>query len=299
MANNIVIEKNNINIKSKIYDYFTITKPRVMLLSIFTAYTGAVIAASSIMSFNIFLVMISVAIGAGSAGAFNMALEDNTDSMMDRTKNRPVAAKTIKKQDAIFFGAFLMFVSLFIMLFVSFYAFCLLLFNILFYSVFYTLYLKKHTVHNIVIGGIAGSMPPVISYVAITNQMDIICGLLFLIIFFWTPAHFWALSICFKSDYKNAKIPVMPNVMGDDYTKMNIIVYSILTCISIIAFLFVYNLSFLCSLILIAYGILFVKKSFDLFLKPDYNPMMFFKFSVIFLFVIFLAITTDVAVFLH
>ena len=144
MANNIIIGKNNINIKSTIYDYFAITKPRVMLLSIFTAYTGVVIAASSIMSFNIFLIMISVAIGSGSAGAFNMALEDNTDSMMDRTKNRPVAAKTIKKQDAILFGAFLMCISLFIMLFVSFYAFCLLLFNILFYSVLYVVFEKTY-----------------------------------------------------------------------------------------------------------------------------------------------------------
>lgn len=101
MANNIIIGKDNINIKSTVYDYFVITKPRVMLLSIFTAYTGVVIAASSIMSFNIFLVMISIAIGSGSAGAFNMALEGDTDSMMERTKNRPVAAKTIKKQDAI------------------------------------------------------------------------------------------------------------------------------------------------------------------------------------------------------
>ena len=210
-------------------DYFQLLKPRVMSLVVFTALTGLVVAPGSVNPFVGAIAVLCIAIGAGAAGAFNMALEGDTDALMRRTRGRPVAAGRLKKNDAMAFGVVLSIFSVMLLgMNTNWFAAGLLLMTIVYYAVFYTLMLKRRTPQNIVIGGAAGAFPPVIGWAAATGSAPWQAWLLFLIIFLWTPPHSWALALYSTGDYAKAGIPMMPVARGAKSTRLQILLYSLL-----------------------------------------------------------------------
>ena len=204
-------------------------KPRVMSLVIFTCAVGLLTSNSNINITEAMIGIILVALGAGAAGCLNMWYEADLDALMTRTCLRPIPTGKINKQQALIFGALLTVFSVGALnYFANFLSASLLLFTIFFYLFIYTIWLKKKTPQNIVIGGVAGSLPPVIGWAIATNSISLVSISLFLIIFFWTPSHFWALSLYKTDDYKKAKIPMMPLTHGIEKTKAYILIYSLL-----------------------------------------------------------------------
>ncbi len=204
-------------------------KPRVMSLVIFTCAVGLLTSNSNINISDAMIGIILVALGAGAAGCLNMWYESDLDALMTRTCLRPIPTGKINKEQALIFGILLTVFSVGALnYFINFLSASLLLFTIFFYLFVYTIWLKRKTPQNIVIGGIAGSLPPVIGWAIATNSISLVSISLFLIIFFWTPSHFWALSIYKADDYKKAKIPMMPLTDGIEKTKLYILIYSLL-----------------------------------------------------------------------
>jgi protoheme IX farnesyltransferase len=204
-------------------------KPRVMSLVIFTCAVGLLTSNSNINIIDAMIGIFLVALGAGAAGCLNMWYEADLDALMTRTCLRPIPTGKINKQQALIFGALLTVFSVGALnYFANFLSASLLLFTIFFYLFIYTIWLKKKTPQNIVIGGVAGSLPPVIGWAIATNSISLASISLFLIIFFWTPSHFWALSLYKTDDYKKAKIPMMPLTHGIEKTKAYILIYSLL-----------------------------------------------------------------------
>ena len=204
-------------------------KPRVMSLVIFTCAVGLLTSNSNINISDAMIGIILVAMGAGAAGCLNMWYESDIDALMTRTCLRPIPSGKINKEQALIFGILLTVFSVGALnYFTNFLSASLLLFTIFFYLFVYTIWLKRKTPQNIVIGGIAGSLPPVIGWAIATNSISLVSISLFLIIFFWTPSHFWALSLYKADDYKKAKIPMMPLTDGIEKTKLYILIYSLL-----------------------------------------------------------------------
>jgi len=204
-------------------------KPRVMSLVIFTCAVGLLTSNSNINITDAMIGITLVALGAGAAGCLNMWYEADLDALMTRTCLRPIPTGKINKQQALVFGTLLTVFSVSALnYFANSLSASLLLFTIFFYLFIYTIWLKKKTPQNIVIGGVAGSLPPVIGWAIATNSISLASISLFLIIFFWTPSHFWALSLYKTDDYKKAKIPMMPLTHGIEKTKAYILIYSLL-----------------------------------------------------------------------
>jgi protoheme IX farnesyltransferase len=209
-------------------DFFQLLKPRVMSLVIFTAVTGLVVAGGDLDWLSSAIAILCIAVGAGAAGALNMALEGETDALMRRTRGRPVAAGRVNKNDAMTFGVILSIFSVMLLgMTTNWLAGGLLLMTILYYAVFYTLLLKRRTPQNIVIGGAAGAFPPVIGWAAATGDAPWQAWLLFAIIFLWTPPHSWALALYSAGDYARAGIPMMPVARGAKSTRLQILIYSL------------------------------------------------------------------------
>tara|TARA_Y100000590_G_scaffold468030_1_gene649075 strand:- start:2587 stop:3423 length:837 start_codon:yes stop_codon:yes gene_type:complete len=204
-------------------------KPRVMSLVIFTCTVGLLIAPEKINFINATLSLFAVALGSGAAGALNMWYESDLDSLMTRTCLRPIPTGKLTKNQALVFGALSSLISIILLyIFSNFIAALLLAITILFYVFVYTIWLKRKTPQNIVIGGAAGALPPVIGWAISTNGISIEPIILFLIIFIWTPSHFWALSLYKADDYKKARIPMLPITSGIETTKLNILIYAII-----------------------------------------------------------------------
>ncbi|BBL53647.1 protoheme IX farnesyltransferase [Bartonella quintana] len=219
--------------KSGIYDYITLLKPRVMSLVVFTALVGLVVSPVSINPLYGFLAILCIAIGGGGAGVLNMWYDADIDAVMKRTRNRPIPSGKISSRKAFVFGMVLSMLSVLMMgKLINWFAAFFLAFTIFFYIVIYTIWLKRRTPQNIVIGGAAGAFPPMIGCAAATGTVNIESFLLFLIIFMWTPPHFWSLSLFSSLDYGAAGIPMMPNVRGERSTKKQILFYTILMTIS-------------------------------------------------------------------
>ena len=209
-------------------DYFSLLKPRVMSLVVFTAATGLVCADTPINPFLAFLAILCIAVGAGASGALNMAYDSDIDALMRRTRGRAVPAGIIGRAEAAAFGVVLALFSVMLMgLAVNFVAAGLLAFTIVFYALVYTVWLKRSTPQNIVIGGAAGALPPVVGWAAATGTAPLNAWLLFAIIFMWTPPHFWALSLYTSGDYAKAGVPMMPVVRGARSTRRQIFAYSL------------------------------------------------------------------------
>jgi heme o synthase len=228
-----VLDHNAIDINPRISeaevgDYIALLKPRVMSLVIFTALVGMAMAPGHFHPVLAFTSLLCIAVGAGASGALNMALEGDIDSKMSRTANRPIPRGRITRPEAMAFGLTLSFFSVMTLgILVNWVAGALLAFTIFFYVVIYTMGLKRWTAQNIVIGGAAGALPPVVAWAAVTGTVDVEPLLLFAIIFFWTPPHFWALALFRSDDYARAGIPMLPNVAGPDATRLQILLYTI------------------------------------------------------------------------
>ncbi|MCK1361440.1 heme o synthase [Bradyrhizobium sp. 199] len=228
-----VLDHNALDISPRISeaevgDYIALLKPRVMSLVIFTALVGMAMAPGHFHPVLAFTSLLCIAVGAGASGALNMALEGDIDSKMSRTQNRPIPRGRITRPEAIAFGMTLSFFSVMTLgILVNWIAGALLAFTIFFYVVIYTMGLKRWTAQNIVIGGAAGALPPVVAWAAVTGTVDVEPLLLFAIIFFWTPPHFWALALFRSDDYARAGIPMLPNVAGPDATRLQILLYTI------------------------------------------------------------------------
>ncbi|QPF91414.1 heme o synthase [Bradyrhizobium commune] len=228
-----VLDQNAIDLNPRISeaevgDYIALLKPRVMSLVIFTALVGMAMAPGHFHPVLAITSLLCIAVGAGASGALNMALEGDIDAKMSRTANRPIPRGRITRPEATAFGMTLAFFSVMTLgILVNWIAGALLAFTIFFYVVIYTMGLKRWTAQNIVIGGAAGALPPVVAWAAVTGTVDVEPLLLFAIIFFWTPPHFWALALFRSDDYARAGIPMLPNVAGPDATRLQILLYTI------------------------------------------------------------------------
>jgi protoheme IX farnesyltransferase len=215
--------------EASVGDYLALLKPRVMSLVVFTALVGLMIAPGTIHPVLGFTALLCIAIGAGAAGALNMWYDADIDAVMSRTSARPIPRGRIAPGEAAGFGMTLAVFSVAVLgLLVSWLAAAMLAFTIFFYAVVYTMWLKRRTPQNIVIGGAAGAFPPMIGWAAVTGGISLEPMLLFLIVFLWTPPHFWALSLTRTDDYARARVPMLPVVAGAKETRRQILLYSIL-----------------------------------------------------------------------
>jgi len=237
-----VIENNAIELSSpriseaEVADYIALLKPRVMSLVIFTALVGLMIAPGHVHPVLAFTSILCIAVGAGASGALNMALEGDIDALMSRTANRPIPRGRVTRPEALAFGMTLAFFAVMTLgILVNWIAGALLAFTIFFYVVVYTMVLKRWTAQNIVIGGAAGALPPVVAWAAATGSLSVEPLLLFLIIFFWTPPHFWALALFRNDDYARAGVPMLPVVAGPDATRLQILLYTIVLVVTAFA----------------------------------------------------------------
>ena len=214
--------------EADVSDYVALLKPRVMSLVIFTALVGLVMAPGHVHPVLAFTSILCIAVGAGASGALNMWYESDIDALMSRTANRPIPRGRITRPEALAFGMTLAFFAVMTLgILVNWFAAALLAFTIFFYVVVYTMALKRWTAQNIVIGGAAGALPPVVAWAAATGSLSMEPLLLFLIIFFWTPPHFWALALFRSDDYARAGVPMLPVVAGPDATRLQILLYTI------------------------------------------------------------------------
>src|SRR6478672_3367472 len=210
-------------------DYIALMKPRVMSLVVFTALVGLAVAPGSLHPITAFTALLCIAVGAGAAGALNMWYDADIDAVMTRTARRPVPTGRVRPGEALAFGLTLgSFAVVVLGLLVNWLAAVLLAFTIFFYVVVYTVWLKRSTSQNIVIGGAAGAFPPMIGWAATTGSLSFEPVLLFLIIFFWTPPHFWALALYRADDYARAGVPMLPVVKGDAATRLQIVLYTLI-----------------------------------------------------------------------
>ena len=279
--------------------FFNLMKPRVMSLVIFTCAVGLLIAPEKINFSNSIFSLMAVALGSGAAGALNMWYESDLDSLMTRTCLRPIPTGKLSKNQALVFGIISSIVSVVALyIFSNLIAASILVITILFYVFVYTIWLKRKTSQNIVIGGASGALPPVIGWAIATNGITLEPIILFLIIFIWTPSHFWALSLYTSEDYRKAKIPMLPITSGIKTTKFNIFIYAlILFPVAISPFFFNFSglAYFMLATTLSSY---YVFISFKLL--KEKNSIIekklaakLFGYSILYLFMIFTSILID------
>jgi protoheme IX farnesyltransferase len=242
-----VVDNNSIELaprisEAEVGDFIALLKPRVMSLVIFTALVGIVLAPGHVHPVIALTSLICIAVGAGASGALNMWYDRDIDALMSRTASRPIPQGRVSPEEALAFGMVLAFFSVVTLgILVNWYAAALLAFTIFFYVVIYTMWLKRSTAQNIVIGGAAGALPPVVGWVAATGSLSVAPLLLFLIIFLWTPPHFWALALYRTDDYARARVPMLPVVAGADATRLQILLYALtLVAVAVAAWLLGY-----------------------------------------------------------
>ncbi len=280
-------------------DYIALLKPRVMSLVIFTALVGIVMAPGYVHPVMALTSLLCIAVGAGASGALNMWYDRDIDAVMSRTQKRPIPQGKITPSEALTFGTMLSFFSVFTLgTLVNWFAAGLLAFTIFFYVVIYTMWLKRSTAQNIVIGGAAGALPPVVGWVAATGSIAVEPLILFAIIFLWTPPHFWALSLFRTEDFIRAKLPMLPVVAGPDATRLQILLYTIVLVAMAIA---PWPLGYFDR----AYGIVAVASSIgmlwfalDVYRKregaaAETATRRLFAYSIVYLFVLFATLLID------
>tara|TARA_B100000029_G_C17439703_1_gene911001 strand:- start:204 stop:1061 length:858 start_codon:yes stop_codon:yes gene_type:complete len=279
--------------------FFNLMKPRVMSLVIFTCAVGLLIAPVKINFINATFSLLAVALGSGAAGALNMWYESDLDSLMTRTCLRPIPTGKLTKNQALIFGVLSSLISIIVLyIFSNLVAAITLAITILFYVFIYTIWLKRKTPQNIVIGGAAGALPPVIGWAIATNGISLEPIILFFIIFVWTPSHFWALSLYKTDDYRKAKIPMLPITSGVKATKLNIFIYALILFPVVLSPYF-FNFSGLAYLlfasalsgyyVIISYKLLKEKKP----IEEKKLATKLFGYSIFYLFMIFAFILVD------
>lgn len=270
-------------------DFFALLKPRVMSLVIFTAFIGLVMAPGDIHPVIAFTAILCIAVGAGASGCLNMWYEADLDARMKRTKDRPIPSGRMDPQTALHFGVALSVASVLMMgLMVNIVAAALLLMTILFYVVVYTIWLKRRTSMNIVIGGAAGAFPPMIAWAAVTGGVSLESIALFGIIFMWTPPHFWSLSLFACKDYKAAGIPMLPVVSGEDETRKQILIYTLLMVPVSLAPWIMGFAGVVYAITAAVSGAIFIWLSFSLLRTKDIkSAKKTFYYSLVYLFLLF------------
>jgi protoheme IX farnesyltransferase len=284
---------------ARVEDYLALLKPRVMSLVVFTAFVGLILAPGGIDPIIGFIAILCIAIGAGASGALNMWYDADIDRVMSRTANRPIPAGRVTREEALGLGVTLSIFSVATLgLATNWLAAGLLAFTIFFYAVIYTMWLKRSTPQNIVIGGAAGAFPPMIGWAAVTGSVSLESIVLFLIIFLWTPPHFWALALYKQGDYAAAGIPMLPNVAGEKATKQQILLYALVYVASTLAPAYLGYTGWLYAAVAGVTGASFIVIAWRLFRTTEEVAMRrtgrtLFTYSMSHLFIIFLALVTD------
>jgi protoheme IX farnesyltransferase len=279
-------------------EYLVLTKPRVVLLMLLTAVIGMQLACDSFVPINILvLASLGIALSSASAAVINQCVDRQIDAKMQRTQHRPLVSGNINLYQALTFAFVLGFAGLSILYFyINSVSAWLTFFTLIGYAVFYTMFLKHSTPQNIVIGGAAGAAPPMLGWVAVTGQLDPQALLLMLIIYLWTPPHFWALAIHRCEEYKKAGVPMLPVTHGIKFTKLNILLYSILLYLVILLpyLIQMSGLIYLCSANILS--IIMIYYSYKLYTDPiDTSPwaLKTFNYSIIYLMLLFFALLID------
>ncbi len=280
-------------------NFYNLMKPRVMSLVVFTALVGLLISNAKVDFLSSSLALFFVALGAGAAGALNMWYDSEIDAVMSRTCLRPIPLGKISNNQALYFGISLSVISIWgLYVFSNILSAIILAITIGFYIFIYTIWLKRRSVQNIVIGGAAGAFPPVIGWSIANNNLSIEPIVLFLIIFFWTPSHFWSLSLYKSEDYKKAKIPMLPVVSGVNFTKKNIFAYAlILFPITILPFYFKFA-GFVYLIPTVFLGLFYIFLTFKLLNANNKKNIgmlskKIFGFSILYLFLLFALLLTE------
>lgn len=284
---------------ASVRDYLELLKPRVMSLVIFTALVGMVMAPGGIHPVLGFVALLAIAAGAGASGALNMWYDADIDRVMSRTARRPVPDGRIAAGEALQFGMVLSVLSVLVLgVAVNWLAAGLLAFTIFFYAVVYTMWLKRSTPQNIVIGGAAGAFPPMIGWAAATGGISLESIALFAIIFFWTPAHFWALALVKSEDYARARVPMMPVALGPETTRRQILVYAVVYVLSSLAPVAMGFAGLAYGAVAAATGVVFLALSVRV-LRVTEGPegrkaaIRLFLFSILHLFALFAALLLE------
>ncbi|HEY8192181.1 MAG TPA: heme o synthase [Alphaproteobacteria bacterium] len=285
--------------ESRVGDFYALLKPRVMSLVVFTGFAGMWIAPGfhTLHPLLAAVAMLCLAVGAGAAGAANMWYERDIDALMNRTRGRPLPMGRVASAEALGFAVVLSLLAVLTMgVALNWVAAGLLAAGNLFYVFVYTIWLKRRTPQNIVIGGAAGAFPPMIGWAAVTGDVSVLPVILFAIIFFWTPPHFWALSLFANSDYKRANIPMMPVVAGERSTKIQMLAYTILllplTLLPSLLGYAGYGYGIAALLLSLFFILAAVKVFFDATQK---SSRLMFGYSIFYLFALFLALMLDAA----
>ncbi len=277
-------------------DYITLTKPRIVLLLLFTALAGMFLASGGPPDVALAItVLVAGALASGGANALNHFLDRDIDARMRRTSSRPVAALRIQPREALLFGlaanviAFILFASL-----VNVLSAALALGSTLFYVFVYTMGLKRTTPHNIVIGGAAGALPPVIGWTAVTGSIGLPALYMFAIVFFWTPPHFWALALLLKDDYAKVGVPMLPVVAGVDETKKSILLYAVLLLALTAMFFVTRAVGWIYLVASLALGLVFIYRAAVLLRRPGIEGALgTYLYSLAYLALLFTAIAID------
>jgi protoheme IX farnesyltransferase len=280
-------------------EYFSLLKPRVMSLVVFTALAGLLVAPVRVHPIIAFASLLAIAVGAGAAGALNMWWDADIDAVMSRTCNRPVPAGLIQPREALFFGLTLSLIAvLTLAVTANILAAGLLAFTIFFYAVIYTMWLKRSTPQNIVIGGAAGALPPVVGYAAATGAVTLDSLILFAIIFIWTPPHFWALALVKSGEYERAGVPMMPNVKGADHTRLEILLYTLALAVLALAPWPMGVGGRIYAALAIVAGVAMIHLAWRVYRTREGAPanraaMQLFGFSILYLFLLFAALVVE------
>jgi protoheme IX farnesyltransferase len=278
-------------------DYFALLKPRVMSLVIFTAFVGMAVAPGSINPLLAIVSLLAIAVGAGASGALNMWWDADIDAVMTRTLSRPIPAGRVPRAEAAAFGGFLSALSVALLALASNYlAAGLLAFTIFFYVVIYSMWLKRSTPQNIVIGGAAGALPPVVGWAVTSGSAPLEAWALFAIIFLWTPPHFWALALYKRGDYERAGVPMMPVVKGEASTRKQIFAYAVVLAAAGIAPFAIGMAGLLYLAVSSSFGAGFVLLSWRVLrsAEGEYgSAKKLFLFSLLYLFAVFAALLAD------
>ena len=279
-------------------DFWSLLKPRVMSLVIFTGFAGMYLAPGDIHPLVFVISLFAIAAGAGASGAINQWYDRDIDAVMTRTQSRPIPAGLMEPAEALTMGLVISALSVLVLgLAANWLAAGLLAFTIFFYGVVYTIWLKRRTSQNIVIGGAAGALPPVIGWASVTGSLSVEPLLLFALIFMWTPPHFWALALFRNEDYTRANVPMLPVVAGEMETRRQILIYAVLLAPLGVVPWFIGMASVLYAGLSGAAGALFVYLSLQLFRSGDHAvARRLFGFSILYLFVLFLALVADRAI---
>ena len=295
----MLISENETFTESSVRDYFSLLKPRVMSLVVFTGMVGMLLAvlttSAALHPFLAFVTIFSIALGSGASGAINMWFDRDIDAIMKRTKNRPIPAGRINHAEALGFGIVMAIASVVLLtITANVVAGALLAAAIMFYVFIYTIWLKRLTPQNIVIGGAAGAFPPMIGWAAVTGDVTLFPVILFMIIFIWTPPHFWALSLLIKDEYKNAGVPMLPVTSGAALTKTKIIIYTIIMCvIALTPYLAGFSGKLYLIVALVLNAIFLYYAANILRDKTTKYARKTFLFSILYLFTLFLALVID------